>query len=906
MTMAGSQENPLPSQDPKPDERHRLNPTEWREINVLLDEGLDLDADARASWLARVAQSQPDTAERLRVLLEEHEILKANRFLSEPVLPRARRPAETVSMAGVSIGAYTIQRLIGQGGMGEVWLATRDDGRFEGRCAVKFMDRAHSHGGLAERFHQEGRLLARLTHPNIARLIDAGECDGGRQYLVLEYVDGRRIDQYCESVQLDLRARIRLFLDVVAAVAHAHSHLIIHRDLKPSNVLVTGDGQVKLLDFGIAKLVSEERPQETARTRIDQLVLTPEYAAPEQLLGDMPSTATDVYQLGMLLYELLTGSHPLPAAGTRAERLKIALSARVPRASEFARGSLKQQLRGDLDAILATALQPEAAERYPTAAALAEDLTRYLNREPVKVRRGSPLYQLRRFVARHRLAVAGSVLAVVALSVTSIFATSQARLADIERDRALGFASRNAAVTDFLGMLMTDAADADKPLTMNQLLARSEKLALADKGENPENRAAVLLMIAGQYASLGLVEKSTQLLANAAALVENSADMDLRSRLTCQQAFLNALGTDTAAATARIANTIATPKLSPATTAECLLYLSYLKANSRDPNYGLQEALQAVDEFHAARVPQATEATALGAVGYSYHLSGRNAEANRYFSLAADKYRALGREHGADATVLISNWAIALDGAGEPRRSLELLNRIVPAPGDRDPERTLSAITLHNRARAIQELGRYAEAHREYISALSLAREQRSTRAEFYCLIGLSSTAVELHNLPAAQAYLSQAAQILAPSGRDDGDNSNTLTLLKAQIALADGQLAAARAEYAHAASSARNNLAQIAAALGRADTELAAGDAAAAEDPARRALSIAESLQGGVPFSNRTGLSWLMLGRVLQKQGDATHAHQAFESAVNHLSNTVDAEHPQLIRARQLASGGV
>ncbi len=903
--MAGPQENPLPSQDPKPDEQHRLNLTEWRQINALLDEGLDLEADARASWLAGVAQSQPDTAEQLRVLLEEHEILKANRFLSGPGLFPAMRPAEAVSLAGASIGAYTIQRLVGRGGMGEVWLASRGDGRFDGRCAIKFLDRAHSQGGLAERFRQEGRLLARLTHPNIARLIDAGEYDGGRQYLVLEYVDGQRIDQYCAAVQLDLRARIRLFLDVVAAVAHAHSHLIIHRDLKPSNVLVTGDGQVKLLDFGIAKLLGEEHPQEAVRTRVDQLVMTPEYAAPEQLLGDMPSTATDVYQLGMLLFELLTGAHPLPSAGTRAERLKIALSAQVPRASELAQGSLKQQLRGDLDAILATALQPEAAERYPTAAALAEDLTRHLNREPVKVRRGSPLYQLRRFVARHRLAVAGSVLAVVALSATSIFATSQARLAAVERDRALDFAARNAAVTDFLGMLITDAADADEPLTMNQLLARSEKLALADKVENPESRAAVLMMIAGQYASLGLAQKSTQLLANAATLVQHSTDMDLRSRLTCQQAFLNALGADTAAAAARIANTIATPQLSPATTAECLLYLSYLKANSRDPNHGLQEALRALDELHAARVPQATEAVALGAVGHSYHLNGRNAEANHYFSLAVDKYRALGREHGADATVEISNWAIALDGAGEPRRALELMNQIVPAPGDRDPERTLSAITLHNRARAIEELGRYAEAHREYVSALSLAHEQKSTRAEFYCLIGLGSSSVELHNLPAARTYFSQAAQILSPSGRDDGDNSTTLTLLKAQIALADGQLAAARADYEHAAKSARDNLARIAAALGLADTELTSDDATAAEAPARRALSIAESLQGGVPFSNRTGLSWLMLGRVLQKLGDATHAHQAFESAVTHLSNTVDAEHPSMIRARELASAG-
>jgi serine/threonine-protein kinase len=231
--------------------------------------------------------------------------------------------------------------------MGEVWLASRSDGRFEAQCAIKLLDGAVSQEKLAERFRREGRLLARLAHPNIARLLDAGATADGRQFLVLEYVDGDRIDRYCDSQDLDVEARIRLFMDAVLAVAHAHSNLVVHRDLKPSNVLVTRGGAVKLLDFGIAKLIGAQRPEgdDSTRTLVDEIVLTPEYAAPEQLLGELPSTATDVYQLGMLLYVLLIGRHPLTTVGTRADRIRAALSGRVPRASDLATGALRKKLR---------------------------------------------------------------------------------------------------------------------------------------------------------------------------------------------------------------------------------------------------------------------------------------------------------------------------------------------------------------------------------------------------------------------------------------------------------------------------------------------------------------------------------------------------------------------------------
>src|SRR5882724_3116939 len=209
--------------------------------------------------------------------------------------------------------------------MGEVWRASRTDGRFEGYVAIKILDRSIGHVSVIDRFRREGRLLARLAHPHIARLLDAGSMEDNHPYLVLEYVEGESIDKYCEAHSLNIGERVRLFLDVISAVAHAHTNLIIHRDLKPSNVLVTRDGKVKLLDFGIAKIVNPDGTDD-ASTRIEDVALTPEYAAPEQLLGEMPSTTTDVYQLGMLLYVLLTGKHPLQLTGTRGERVKAALN----------------------------------------------------------------------------------------------------------------------------------------------------------------------------------------------------------------------------------------------------------------------------------------------------------------------------------------------------------------------------------------------------------------------------------------------------------------------------------------------------------------------------------------------------------------------------------------------------
>jgi eukaryotic-like serine/threonine-protein kinase len=278
----------------------------WQAISPHLDHALDMSTEQRAAWLSSLQVQNPTLAADLKMLLEEQKAVDEVRFLEQsPSVPTGQS-----SLAGQTLGAYILESPLGQGGMGIVWLARRNDGRFEGKVAIKLLNAALIGRGGEARFRREGSILGRITHPHVAHLIDAGVSPTGQPYLVLEYIEGEAIDRYCDQEALDVEGRIGLFLDVLAAVAHAHVNLIVHRDLNPSNVLVAKNGNVKLLDFGIAKLLEDDTTsgQATQLTREGGRALTPEYAAPEQVLGEPVTTTTDVYALGVLLYVLLGGS----------------------------------------------------------------------------------------------------------------------------------------------------------------------------------------------------------------------------------------------------------------------------------------------------------------------------------------------------------------------------------------------------------------------------------------------------------------------------------------------------------------------------------------------------------------------------------------------------------------------
>ena len=521
-----------------------LSPERWRTVSPFLDEALDLSGEQRAAWLATIRAQDAALAADLRALLAEQAAVHNSGFLERSV-PLPGRTALTPSLAGQKLGAYRLISRIGQGGMGSVWLAERCDGRFEGRAAIKLLNVALIGRAGEERFRREGNILARLTHPHIAHLVDAGVSPTGQPYLVLEHVNGQTIDRYCHEQGLGLEARLKLFLDVLEAVAHAHANLIVHRDIKPANVLVSVGGQVKLLDFGIAKLLEGEaawgHTRTSALTRDGATALTPEFAAPEQLAGGQVTTATDVYALGVLLYVLLTGQHPAGSStqspvdlvraivDTEPRRVSDSVVSRTETPASLARhaagcgttpGRLQRALQGDLDVIVAKALKKNAQERYGSVTALAEDLRRALRHEPISARPDTLRYRAASFVRRHVRGVAMTAAALLLVGgLTGLYTT---RLAT-ERDRARMEAEKAARVSELLTSLLSgadpyvDRATRGEP-TVRGLLDAGVERVQKELAAQPELQAEILTVMGRVYRRLGVYDKAQLLLEEALAI----------------------------------------------------------------------------------------------------------------------------------------------------------------------------------------------------------------------------------------------------------------------------------------------------------------------------------------------------------------------------------------------------
>jgi serine/threonine-protein kinase len=501
----------------------------WRVLAPLLDEALELSDADRSSWLDDLRSSAPSLAAELTSLLSSESAAERDQFLAEP------RP---LPLAGLELGPWTLERPIGHGGMGSVWLARRTDGRFEGQAAVKFLNFALLTPRGEERFRREGSMLARLSHVGIARLFDAGVASAGQPYLVLEHIEGQRIDAFADERCLTIADRIRLVRQVLSAVAHAQANLIVHRDIKPSNILVTADGTAKLLDFGIATLLGSEAGEERTALTGEGRALTPEYAAPEQLRGEAITAGTDVYAIGVLLYILLTGRHPFDVAGRSAAEIeRIVSDIDPPKPSAcFVPGSddldnrarvrgaaperLRRRLRGDLDAVLLKALHTDPARRYATAAAFADDLDRILDGRPVLARPDRSGYRVRRFIGRHRLRVAVAAIGGVLLAgyvVTVIMQREQIQ-------RALGESmlstQRAEQVTDFM-MGLFEAAEGGRVLTdtvtARDLLSRGVAQAQQISAQ-PALQAQMLDVIGRLYTELGEYDRARPLVEEALAI----------------------------------------------------------------------------------------------------------------------------------------------------------------------------------------------------------------------------------------------------------------------------------------------------------------------------------------------------------------------------------------------------
>ncbi len=531
-----------------------MDPERWQRLRTILEGAFETPPEQHDAFLDRACGGDDELRRELDALLaaEASAPPLEDQVAGLAGAMAADRAPETDPLIGALVDRYRVLQLLGQGGMATVYLAARADDQYKQRVALKLIRGADSEE-LLVRFRTERQILAGLEHPNIARLLDAGRIPADtavpeladRPYMVMEYVEGLPIDRYCDRHRLTIRERISLFHTVCQTVQHAHQNLVVHRDLKPGNILVTDEGVVKLLDFGIAKVLNPDLSSAAmALTRADLRLLSPSYASPEQILGEVITTSSDVYSLGVVLFELLTGRLPhlpdgdAPALIRRILQLDPTLPSAVvatppaaagaappPSAVAHLRGTtpkhLHRQLRGDLDAVVLHALAKEPRRRYRTAEHLGQDLHRFLAGKPLAARKATAAYRLRKLVRRHALAVAAVVLGAGAVLAALAGAVQQARLAAAAQERAERQAATAARISEFLVEVFAGASPSSlrgEPITARELLDQGARRIDAELAGSPEVQAALMDVMGRAYMSQGLYEPATPLLERALAL----------------------------------------------------------------------------------------------------------------------------------------------------------------------------------------------------------------------------------------------------------------------------------------------------------------------------------------------------------------------------------------------------
>jgi serine/threonine protein kinase len=913
---------------------------QWKQLSPRLDSLLDLDAQARESRLVELRRDDAALAGELEVLLGAAARAEAALFLHgrvDDAMPGDDEP-QPPGLAGRQVGAYVIEAPLGQGGAGSVWRARRADGRFEGAVAIKLLHLSLVGRSGARRFEREGAILARLVHPHIARLLDAGVTPDGQPYLVLELVEGRRIDHHCDALRLNVRQRLALFGKVLDAVAHAHNHLVIHRDIKPNNILVTGDGSVKLLDFGIAKLLQAES-EETTVTAEGQRALTPEYAAPEQLQGAPVTTATDVYALGVLLYQLLAGRHPTaPGPASAAEVMRATLDTDPPRLAtavtlppaegapaapqvaadrDTSPARLRRQLEGDLENIVARTLRKSPAQRYQTVAALADDLRRHLAHEPVSARPDSLAYRAAKFVRRHRSQVAAASLVLLAVVAGLAGTVTQARRAEAqaqqarhERDNALRQLGYTRSSHEFITFLLREGSD--KAFTTVELLTRAEPVLQKQFAGDPPQRAHLLLELAGLYVESTHLKKAEALLQQAQADVRDVPDPSLQARIECLRALLH--GLDGAFDQARagfdgaIARLRASPGFDRMPLSECLQFRGAIANIRGDTEAALADAQAGLATLDVPRPEERTLAISLhDDLATALAKLGRTAEGAAEYRRALAELEAMGRGRTRQASLVQQNFGVLLAKAGQALQAAEAYEKAL------DLERGLGGanpILQANYAHQLIELGRARDAMPliEHALAEGAARKSGPVLTPIVALLGAPvwCAAGELRRCGELLSVARSGLTSVLPAGHV---RLGMLELYQAQLSLARGDLPRARAELQRAvaifdAARQKNQLRIPALAL-LARTEQQLGDGEAAQAHAGRAVAQAREHLAGFGHSTWLGTALAAQGRVQQARGDAAAAQASWRAALAELQATAGDSAPATLEVRRLLDGG-
>lgn len=916
------------------------DPTRWAQLSKALDPLLDLEPDARQAALSQLRASDPALADELGPLLEADSQARADQFLTGQAAPATDSlSAPGPSLQGHRIGPYALQTPLGAGGAGTVWLADRADGQYEGQVAIKLLHLALVDHAAAQRFAREGAILARLTHPNIARMLDAGVAPGGQPYLVLERVQGERIDRHCNQLRLGVEARLHLFLDVLQAVAHAHSHLVIHRDIKPSNILVTPEGQAKLLDFGIAKLL-EEGQAEAGATEITQQggrALTPDWAAPEQLRGEAVTTATDVYALGLLLHLLLTGRHATHSAtATASEAMRATLETAPERPSravthnapdelalvggESAPQRLARRLQGDLDNIVGRCLRKSPAERYATVPALADDLRRHLAHEPVSARPDTLRYVAGKFVRRHRGAVATSMVILLAVVGGVAGTLTQAHRASQERDKAIEEREMATGISDFFARMLRESAGSEAGGLRKQLDSGRE-LAKTLVFRYPLAQAAVFQQLSGRYADIDDIPSALAMMDEATRVVNALPDPRRRASnlvpLLCGRASLlndaarDAEGLQFLAQAQALLAAGAQADVPVDALAECILTNSYIRSALGQHDDAVQSARSALQLLRDSGVDARSLNSYASALDRALLLAGRHAEA---WPLAEKLARDSASTEGTNnmAALRRSSRLTHLKRAGgQPlqalalaERDLALMARIM-SKGDTD------ALTVYEHGSALLALGRLREASAELQRSVDIARAKDDKlvliRAEL-ALIRAWLARGETVDLAKAQGlFQSEQAQWKAIADRQS-PTAVEVWRTQAMLTAAQGDLPAARALLERAAAwgqrlSGAQYPARFAVELNQGELALTAAQAEAALGHARHALAAAQRAALDPQRSADVGRALWLQSRAQAALQQGTEAATSARSARAQMEPTLGAQHPLTMAAAQAAT---
>ncbi len=836
----------------------------WKQIRDVLERAVGLGARERDDFLAQACKNDCDMRAEVEAILAASEnIPEFFKSLAAGADDAGKDGGEPASLVGHEIGPYRLERFIASGGMGSVFRALRTDDPHAAAVAIKLIKQRAATSETLRRFHVERRALGTLSHPNIARLIDAGVTERGLPYIAMEYVDGEPIDVFCDQRRVALEQRLKLFCTVCSAVSYAHQKLIVHRDLKPSNILVTPGGTPKLLDFGIAKMLDPLGPGEAGDETLTRYrVMTPEYAAPEQIRGEYAATSSDVYSLGVVLYELLTGHRPYrfrtrtphemerticeqeperpsTAILRTAERVSLDGSSRIkltPDSVSQARNDqpdgLRRRLAGDLDAIVMQSLRKESDHRYSSVEFFSEDIRRHLGGLPVHARKGTLRYRVSKFVRRNKAAVTAAMVAIVSLLAGLVAALWQGQIAiraqiaaETEARKAT---SINAFLQDMLATVDPLAAESDEATVRRILDDASQKLSSGALDDQPEAKAAVLITLGRTYLELGAFDHAGEHLNHALKIRVGLSGREHRDVAEC----LDGLG-----------------------------MLAKARGRHAEAETFYRESLEIRQELLGDEHVDVAES--LNNLGVLLKVQGRLDDAETMLRQALKIRRSTFGPHHEDVATTSSNLAAVLKHFGrfddaEPlyREAIETYRQLL------GPQHLRVAVCMNNLALLLRETGDLEEAEELLRHALGIRRKALGDEHPAVAT-GLHNLALMLHlggDLVKAELMYVEALQI------------RTKTL---------------GADHPSVANSA-NNLAELLASIGR---------FAEAELMARQALEIRHAK---LPKDHpRVAGSLLVLGKTLLWQGDAVSAQPLLREALAISTGKLSAEHRQVVTAQ-------